>query len=309
MGNMMQTIRDLEKFSPRQGPNETLTRVYLQRRLTDLGIDFETQEFDNLLPKARSYSLVADGEKIECMPTAFRSGEIEGKPLISSMDVSGRYYEKPNINFNPYAELFSLATFYRAPSLTIRRRDVQKLLNAETVEGKVKVSKQKHRSANLVLGNVKNPKSVLICHYDSVLGGALDNGSGTAVLLEIAEMEPKDRMIVFSGCEEFSFEGPAYWGKGYRELEKGFKRQLQGARNIIVADMLGSSSPAEVTDPTLRIACFPVKDPRTFERARMASVSGKEWLPIYHSRGDTTALIKPNFLKQGLDFVLSLSGK
>jgi hypothetical protein len=303
---MIETIRDLEKLSPRQGPCEDKARRYLEGRLTRMGIEFETDSFSNFLPKAISHSLKVDGVEVESMPTALRSGVIGGKALISSMHVSGRYYEQPNINFNPYSEVFSLATFYRAPSLTVRRKDLLKIIMAEEVEGKVRVTKQKHRCANIVVGKTSKPRSVLICHYDSVLGGALDNGSGTAALLELARRGyGKENMIVFSGCEELSFDEPIYWGRGYRELESSFGKALKSAKQIVVADMLGSSSPKYITDQKIRLAAFPIKDMGLFKRTKIVSVGGNEWLPIYHSAQDRIGLIKPHFLEEGLDLITS----
>lgn len=303
---LMETITELEKFAPRQASQEAEARKYIEARLTKIGIEFECSEFDNYLPWFRACWLEADGQKIGAMPTAFRSGNIEGKPLISSMAVSGRYYEQQNINFNPYSDTFSLATFYRAPSLAILRNDVPEVLKAEQVNGAVSVSKRKHRCANIIAGNNRNPRNVLICHYDSVLGGALDNASGVATLLEIAEMgRAKDSMIVFSGCEELSFDSPVYWGKGYRELERAYAKQIKLAKRLIVVDMLGSGSPGEVLDKNTRLAAFPVENKEVSKRAKIISVKGTEWFPIYHSRSDTPELIKPNHLKEGLEMVLA----
>ncbi len=307
---MMSTIRDLERLSPRQGQREEEARKYLEGRLTEAGIEFELDGFINYLPKSNGHSLEADGRKIESMPTALKSGYIEGKPLISSMHVSGRYYEQPNINFNPYSDVFSLATFYRAPSLTVRRRDLDKIIMAEEVYGRVRVTKQRHRCANLVVGKTAKPRAVVICHYDSVLGGALDNGSGTAALLELAERGyGKENMLVFSGCEELSFDEPIYWGKGYRQLESSFGRELKGAKRILVADMLGSSSPKYIEDPKTRLAAFPIRNKSIFDRTRIISVGGNEWLPIYHSAADTIGLIKPRFLEEGLELITSAMGQ
>ncbi|MDE1865306.1 MAG: M28 family peptidase [Candidatus Micrarchaeota archaeon] len=305
---MLETIRDLEGLAPRRGASEERAKRYIEARLTDFGVEYEEQGFENPLPKYRACRLEADGKAVEAMPTAFRSGYIDGKPLISSMDVSGRYHEKPNINFNPYSDSFSLATFYRAPSVAIRRSEVKRIIAAEEVSGKVLVSRQRHRCANIIAGNAKNPETVLICHYDSVLNGALDNASGVATLLEIAKTGPKKgMMLVFSGCEELSFDSPVYWGRGYRELERDFKKELKSAKRIVVADMLGSSSPAEITDPASRLACFPIKDKKMFERARMLSVSGKEWFGVYHSMDDRAELLKRHLLEEGLRAVLSLA--
>lgn len=306
MNNIIATIRELERLAPRRFDNEKLARGLIKRKLTSYGVDFQTQPFNNHLPQFTGFRLTADGETIECMPTAFRSGEIEGKPLISSMSVSGRYYEWPNINFNPYSDVFSLATFYRAPSLAIKRKDVQRIVDAEIVEGRVKMTKKPHRCENIIAGNTKNPRNVLIAHTDSVLSGALDNASGTALLLELTKKGAKENMFVFSGCEELSFDEPIYWGRGYRILEQQFRRTMAASRRVIVVDMVGSSSPTLITDKTIRLAAFPIKDQKLFERSCILSVGGHEWMPVYHSNSDKTDLIKERYLDETMAFARQL---
>ncbi len=301
---MLQNIAELEKFSPRRLANETKAQKFVERKLTECGVDFELQGFRNSIPEARKARLTVDGEDVLCMSTSFKSGIIEEKNLISSLAVSGRYYEEPNINFNPYADGFSLATFYRAPSLAIRRRDMQKVMNAETVRGEVVVSRKAHVCANIIAGNARSPKAVAICHYDSVLGGALDNSSGTAVLLELCRKGFwKDNMIVFSGCEELSFDTPIYWGKGYKELENDYKKELIKARRLLVVDMVGSSPPTTISDGNIKLAAFPVKDGRIFRKASIVSMSGNEWRRIYHSSEDVVANMDIRCLEATVKFV------
>ena len=265
--SIISDIESMEKFSPRQGDGEAEAREFIESRLGRLGVESELHWFKNQLPSYRGISLKADGRRIECMPTALRSGTITEKNLISSTAVSGRYYEEPNINFNPYTDRFSLATFYRAPSLAISRLDVNRIMNAEEVEGSVTVTKRPHRCANVIAGNTRNPKNVVIAHYDSVLGGALDNASGVAVLLELIRVgKLKDNMFVFSGCEELSFDEPVYWGRGYRALEKELGKTMEKARKVIVVDMIGSSSPTLITDrkePGSRLSLSRARDSLT----------------------------------------------
>jgi hypothetical protein len=304
---MISDIRAMEKFSPRQMEKEVKARAFIESRLESTGQEYELQWFRNQLPTYQGVSLKADGERIECMPTAFRSGIIDEKNLISSTAVSGRYYEEPNINFNPYTDKFSLATFYRAPSLAIRRFDVKKIMDAEEIEGRVTVGKKPHRCANIIVGNTRAPKNVVIAHYDSVLNGALDNASGTAVLLELARMgKSKENMFVFSGCEELSFDEPVYWGRGYRALEEKFGKTIERAKRVVVVDMIGSSSPTTIKDKRTRIAAFPIKSKKLFDRATIVSVEGKEWYPIYHSYEDGIGLIKESFLREGLQMVAKM---
>ncbi len=304
---VLEYIKGLEGFAPRTLDSEERARAYIAERLNGMGLDFETQNFRNWLPEFKNTYLKADGKSIECMPTAFRSGSIDEKNLISSMAVSGRYYEEQNINFNPYSDCFSLATFYRAPSVAIKRSDVKRVLEAEEINGNVEVTKRQHSCANLIVGKMEKPKNIIIAHYDSVLSGALDNASGAAVLLELASQGAgRENMLIFSGCEELSFDEPIYWGRGYRAFESGFHKEMNSAKSIVVVDMLGSSSPGIVKDSRTRLAAFPIKDSKLFKKARIVSVKGREWMAFYHSAEDKHTNIKERYLVESLDFIKGL---
>ena len=301
---MMRDIRELERFSPRRGANEHKARDFIVGRLDGIGVPYVLQRFSSHLPKYETFGLLADDKPVDCMPTALVSGEITEKNLISSMAVSGRYYEEPNINFNPYCDSISLATHYRAPSLAIRRCDVQRIIDAERISGTVTVKRDPHSCANIIAGNSVDPKSVIVVHYDSVLSGADDDASGVAMLLRLAEEGAgTDNMLVFSGCEELSFDSPIYWGKGYRVLEKGFMPILSKARNIIAVDMIGSGMPGVMKNPKYRLAAFPLFDKALFDKSVVVGTLGTEWFSQYHSNDDTTSNINPLFLESGLDVV------
>ncbi len=300
----MRDIHELERFAPRRGANERKAREFIAGRLDDIGVPYTMQRFGSCLPRYKKFGLAADGELIDCMPTALVSGKITEKNLISSMAVSGRYYEEPNINFNPYCDSISLATHYRAPSLAIRRRDVRRIIEADSIMGIVTVGRDPHRCANIIAGNSTCPKNVIVVHYDSVLGGANDNASGVAMLLKLAEDGAgRDNMLVFSGCEELSFDAPIYWGKGYRVLEKGFMPVLSRARNIIAVDMIGSGMPGVMKNPKYRLAAFPLSDKALFDKAVVVGTLGSEWFSQYHSDEDTISNINPYFLESGLALV------
>jgi hypothetical protein len=301
---MVRDIRELERFAPRRGTNEHSARSYIESRLNEENIPYIVQSFDSFLPRYVEHSLTADGEPIECMPTALVSGEITEKNIISSMAVSGRYYEEPNINFNPYADSISLATHYRAPSVAVRRRDVQRIIDSKSIHGTVTVVREPHSCANIIAGNVSEPKNVVIVHYDSVANGADDDASGVAMLLRLAEDGAGiDNMLVFSGCEELSFDSPIYWGKGYRELEKRFFPALSRSRNIIAVDMIGSGMPGIMKNPKYRLAAFPISDKRLFDRSTVIGTLGDEWFSTYHSCDDTLNRINPEYVDAGLGLV------
>lgn len=301
---MLEDIAGLELLSPRRGRQEHRAMDYIIGRLDDLDVRYALQRFSSFLPDYKRFSLTADGKPIECLPTALRSGRITGKNLISSMAVSGRYYEEPNINFNPYSDSISLATHYRAPSLAISRKDVQRIIDADSIEGNVVVERSPHRCANVIAGNSRNPKSIVIVHYDSVLNGADDDASGVAMLLQLAEEGAgKDNMLVFSGCEELSFDEPIYWGKGYRVLEKRFKPVMKKAMNIIAVDMIGSGMPGIVKNPVLRLAAFPITDKALFAKSKVIGTLGEKWFSQYHTYDDNMSRINRRYLDAGLEIV------
>ncbi len=305
---MLDFIKKLELFSPRSGSNERLACEFLEKELKKLGIDYVLQDFKNFLPSYKGFGLKIDGEKIESMPTSFKSGSITEKNLISSMAVSGRYYEEPNINFNPYSDSFSLATFYRAPSLAIKRKDVQKVIDANDIDGYVEVEKAPHECSNIIAGNAANPKNIFICHYDTVLHGALDNASGTAILMELVKKGRNAAdMFVFAGCEELSFDSPVYWGKGYRVLEEGYGDVLDKANKLVAVDMIGSGEAGLIKDGKTRLAAFPIQNKELFDKAYIVSVTGNEWLGAYHSHEDRPDLLNSRFLTQGLELIEKIS--
>lgn len=110
-------------------------------------------------------------------------------------------------------------------------------------EFKIKVSLEKHRTNNLLVGNLIRPKSILLTHFDAIGTGALDNASGVAVCLKVLIEDPnfiKENLVVFSGSEETSQEKPIYWGYGYRQFEKKYGRLLKPCRAIYVVDCVGN---------------------------------------------------------------------
>lgn len=110
-------------------------------------------------------------------------------------------------------------------------------------EFKIKVPLEKHRTNNLLVGNLIRPKSILLTHFDAIGTGALDNASGVAVCLKVLIEDPnfiKENLVVFSGSEETSQEKPIYWGYGYRQFEKKYGRLLKPCRAIYVVDCVGN---------------------------------------------------------------------
>lgn len=99
------------------------------------------------------------------------------------------------------------------------------------------------KTNNILVGNLVNPRSILLTHFDAIGPGALDNASGVAVCLKVLIENPdfiKDNLVVFSGSEETSQEKPIYWGYGYRQFEQKYGRLLKNCRGIYVVDCVGN---------------------------------------------------------------------
>ena len=299
-------VKELESFSPRIGKREANAKRYILRLLE--GTEVKEQRFRNAVPKGRA-TLRADGEEIPSMPTSFVSGGFEGKPLISSIDVSARYYFNPNINFNPYSDDLSLATFYFAPSIAVRREHVEKILSAERVEARVRIKKERFASANLVVGNTENPKVLCFAHYDTVLHGAVDNSSGSAVLLHLIKTSPRvlrKCAFVFSGSEELSYDKPVYWGKGYRVFEEENRSLMQRVKKILVIDCVGFAPPVATKDFLLQ--AFPVKTLEKIRRKTYLIICDLRKIRmlwrVYHTARDTPELLREKYLMQAERLVL-----
>ncbi len=301
-------IKELEKFAPRLLGNEKKARKFLESLLSLMGIDYQLQKFKTRILFSKIFYLRVDGEEVECLPTAFKSGRIQEKNLISSMAVSGEYYEEENINFNPYSSQISLATFYRAPSLAIKRKDIIKVIKAEEIDGKVRVIPKSHTSANILVGNLKKPRNILIAHYDSILNGAADDAAGVALLFENIKIKSnlKKNLFVISGCEELSYDKPIYWGKGYRIFEEEFHSVLRLAKRIIIVDMVGLDRPILLKSKKICRLAFPIKDTELWRKTLVLSSSGNKWKEVYHTRLDTIGNIKKRFLEKALRLILRL---
>jgi len=301
---MLEKIKTLENFSPRCGKKEKDAVKYIEKEIANCGLDIEIQEFKNTIPVGKA-DLEADSEKIECEPTSLISGEFEEKCLISSIHISSRIFSDPNINFNPYCKKISLATFYFAPSVAIRREDVSKIIKSEEIYCKVLVEKERFTSKNILVGNIKKPKHILFAHYDTVLNGAIDNASGTALCIELIQRFPeivKNNLVVFSGSEELSFDRPIYWGKGYRIFEEEYLELLNKCHSIVVVDCVGFASPEFIKSHL--ISAFPINNlEKLKDKIFLLSVKEKYFSKlwnVYHSELDKVDNICKNYLDEAL---------
>jgi len=198
-------IHALSALGERQFQKETKACELIEKWLKREGIPYAKEKFKTYLPRFQEVKLTADGKEIPCAGSSFVSGVIEGtNHLISSLTSSQNFLYTDNINFNPACNGVSRSNHYFAPSLAIPKKYVPVVCSAKKVFGSVKVEKKAHESANILVGNRKNPNYLVFSHYDSISTGAIDNASGTALSLHLATNHKellKKALFLFCGNE------------------------------------------------------------------------------------------------------------
>lgn len=301
--NVLEKIRLLSAFGERQLAGEHAARNLLCDWLHAAAVPYRVQSFMTAVPKILQASLVADGKTIPAAGTSFVSGTItDSSTLISSLTSSQKFLYEQNINFNPRCKVISRSNHYFAPSLAVAPAALSAICRASTIQGIVRVKKIKHCSANILVGNTKNPQTILFCHYDSIGPGAVDNASGTALLLQMIIETPKylkENLFVFAGNEELSYDQPVYWGRGYRVFERRYYSLLQRAKNILIIDCLGQTAARQYRDPAIVRLGFPVMHQHRWTK-KIAMIAGDlgALMRVYHSSADTANIIQPGHMHQ-----------
>ncbi len=303
-------IKEMLKFSPRQGKNEVKTAEFIISLLDKFNADYLVQKFNTKIPLVKKAELTADGKKMECKGCSFVSGEIENKDyLISNLTPSSCFLEYPNINFNPKCKTISLDNFYFAPAVTIKTSDLLRVAKAKKVKGKVKVEPFAYESANILVGNVENPKNILFAHYDSVEKGATDNGSGVAVLMDLIISYPetlKENLCIFSGNEELSYDKPTYWGHGFRAFEKEYDSAMAGADSIIAVDCVGNGKANVSRDKHLIKLAFPINNiDKWSDKISIVFGDFDKLMAVYHSDNDDVNELKEVYLDEAVKLLAS----
>ncbi len=297
-----QFIIKLCALPERQGKQETKAAQLILNTLSEHSITCTRERFTTFLPRITKNNLTIDGKKLSAIPTSLVGGIIQDKhALISSLISSQKCIRDSNINFNPASKTISRSNHYFAPSFAIKASDVSKVCRAEKVFGEIKVRKIKHISENMLVGNITNPKNILFCHYDSFGPGAIDNASGTALLLDLIINHPatlESNLFVIAGNEELSFDFPIYWGHGYRVFEQKYKKILTRAKRIFAVDCIGNGEPVFDNFSPIVPLSFPIKNLERWRKKIFAVYGDEEKLmKVYHSNLDTPNLIKNKFME------------
>lgn len=275
----------LADLAPRQLEDEKRAAELIEEEIK--GHEYWTQAFNILVPDFKDWGLKVDGEEVRCLPSGLESGKIESKALINSILNGQGSMNRPNINFNPHAEGISVPNFYEAPSVAISSEDVDKVLEADEVEGYLEVEWASHESKNILVGNTEDPDRIVMTHYDSVWGGFIDNGFTVSLLIQILdELDLEENLVVFAGAEEISQERP-YHCYGYRRFEDEYLEQIQEADEIFLADSLGRKTQKVIENPEIIEKAIVLNTDGYEEKVKFVASEYHEVLDIYHSPRDT----------------------
>jgi len=309
--NAKKLIQKLSSLGTRQGANEAKALILIARELQLLKTSFKLQKFITSYPKYLKCKLFVDGRQLPAEPVSFVSGTINNPiRLLNSLESSIENKFTSNINSNPDSQTISRPNHYFAPAFAVRYFDFKKIKNTSTIKGVVNVRRTRHASANILIGNIKNPQTIIFSHYDSIGPGAIDNASGVAASLQLINDKHSildKNLFVIAGNEELSYDKETYWGHGYRVFEKTYHHLLKSCRQILVADCLGYAETKIYRDPQFIKLGLPIKNIHHYIK-KTAIVSGpyKALMPFYHSHLDKPSLIKQCFLKEAYQTLLAL---
>ncbi len=302
-------IEDLTLIGERQLEGEKKAQKIIETFLTEQNIKFCVQEYVTQIPKYLDWGLKADEHKIDSLPCGFKSGKITDKnTILSSLISSQKNFYDANINFNPLCDFISRSNHYMAPALAINKKDVQRVIDAKEIDGFMNVEKVKHKSANILVGNLNNPEYIIFSHYDSIEKGAVDNASGVAISLNIIAEEQgilEKSLFVIAGNEEISYDETIYWGHGYRVFQKEYSKILEEVKNIFILDSFGYS-PLEITSDSAIVRLgFPIKNMEIFiDKIKFFTGSFEGLMPFYHAENDVMDKISDSYLQECGDELL-----
>lgn len=280
---VVELASELASLAPRRGESEReAARVIME----NIDRQIVEQGYDVVYPFFQGCKLEADGEEIECLPGGFRSGEIEGKNLVNSVHNGQGEVESPAISFNPRAEAISATTFYDAPVVAIDPSDVEKVLAADEVKGELEVEWRSTKSSNLLVGNDRDPDTVVMTHYDSLWGGFIDNGFSVSLLVCLLdEIDLDTTLVVFAGSEETSQESP-YHCYGYRKFEAEYSDLLEQVDHIKVIDSLGRGRQEVIEKPEIVEKAIVFSQERFTQKTDLIASRYGDVLDVYHSPAD-----------------------
>ena len=281
---VIETAEELCEFSPRLWENEKKAADLIEQKLDEKSVEHQLQEYQVTYPHYPEYWLEADGEEIKCLPSGFESGEITEKIVVDNLHTD---FEGTNLNFNPKCPGLSKQTMYEAPALTIARKDVQKVLEADEIHGRLEVEWKQQTGRNFLVGNTEDPELVVFTHYDSWWGGFLDNAFSVSLLMHLApKLDKENILVLFAGSEEVSQENP-YWCYGYRKFEEEHHEVIERCKDIVVVDTIGRGETMVSSDKELMEEALVLNSRDYVEKTEMIVGDFDKVMEIYHSPMDT----------------------
>ncbi|MFA6089304.1 MAG: hypothetical protein WC755_05545 [Candidatus Woesearchaeota archaeon] len=212
MTKIISLAKKICSFGERQDKNLQLAITFIEKFLLKNDISYVISKYNVVVPKFIKSELKVDKKIINCSPSGLTSGKITTKKIINNLIEQKK--EQKNINFNPLCKEISRMNFYKKAALTIKRDDVQKIKNSKKIDAILIVKKKKEIRKQILIGNLKNPQTIIFTHLDS-LGGesATDNAISNALILEIVRNNKNilnNCLFVYDSCEELSLNDNIY---------------------------------------------------------------------------------------------------
>jgi len=185
-------------------------------------------------------------------------------------------------------------------NLAEAERLIVKTLKVNNLEFKLQALKIE-KANNILVGNLLNPRFVILTHFDAIGPGALDNASGVAVCLKILinnQDFKKNNLVIFSGSEEKSKEKPIYWGYGYRQFEAKYQNLLKQSRAIYVVDCVGNGQLHFFQGDYYFHQAAPLKNlSMVKDKLFILTGSVKHLLAVCHTKKDTVDGLSQKYLE------------
>jgi hypothetical protein len=306
MNGFTKFLKDLIKIAPRRGKKEQEAAQLIKSYLDKADIKHTSQNFETEIPVIKSAFLHADGKEIPCIGCSFKSGKISSKaPIINpykSPDID--YTEK--IVFNPISVGICLNSYQDVPAVAINRESFIDLLMSQKYEASIKVNRERYSSENIIVGNTKDPRAIVVAHYDSIVGsGAVDNAAAVDVLYQTILARPdllENNLFLFAGNEEESYSS-SYGFYGFEVFDREYRHTMLSAEKITVLDGVGVGKPTIVSHHT--DWAFEVPDMSGIkEKVRWLQNDQSIVMKYYHTKDDTLDKLAPKFIHSAKDLVI-----
>jgi len=299
---MYSIIKSLTDLAPRYGEQEIKVVEFICQFLEKNNISYTRQNFRSAVPNVLEAQILADTQNIACLGSSLVSGKIEdGKYLISSLGYAGDSHPY-NISYSPITDEISVVDIYTSePSVTISRQNITKIIMAQKVSGYVKVKKTEFETANILVGNTKNPNSLVFAHFDSIIGdGAMDNAAAIAVVLQTILDNPRlleQNLYILAGNEEVSYDNyKTKSGYGFRVFESEYQKLLKSCQQVVVLDGVGVGKPFLVQfglDWVLQVKCLKEIKSKVWWLQNDQSIV----LQYFHTKKDSINILNIEYLK------------